>query len=146
DTAEKEGRSLLDSEMAAESSAAGLDMVENDNFNASTPEPIALPTGEIEILGQKIPPSSYRRLTWSSDSLSAGFSEPTPVLVVNGANPGPTLCLVGAIHGDELSGVEMIRSVIFDIDPAKLNGVVIGVPVANIMGFRRNSRYLPDRR
>lgn len=146
DTAEKEGRSLLDSEVAAESSAAGLDMVEDDNFNASTPEPIALPTGEIEILGQKIPPSSYRRLTWSSDSLSAGFSEPTPVLVVNGANPGPTLCLVGAIHGDELNGVEMIRSVIFDLDPAKLNGVVIGVPVANIMGFRRNSRYLPDRR
>lgn len=146
DGAETEGRSLLDSQMAAESSADGLDVVEDDNFNASQSEPIALPTGEIEILGQKIPPSSYRRLTWSSDSLSAGFSEPTPVLVVNGANPGPTLCLVGAIHGDELNGVEMIRSVIFDIDPAKLKGVVIGVPVANIMGFRRNSRYLPDRR
>lgn len=146
DGAETEGRSLLDSQMAAESSADGLDVVEDDNFNASQSEPIALATGEIEILGQKIPPSSYRRLTWSSDSLSAGFSEPTPVLVVNGANPGPTLCLVGAIHGDELNGVEMIRSVIFDIDPAKLKGVVIGVPVANIMGFRRNSRYLPDRR
>lgn len=68
------------------------------------------------------------------------------MLVVNGANPGKTLCLVAAVHGDELNGIEMIRRVIFDIDPSKLNGTIIGVPVANIMGFRRNSRYLPDRR
>jgi predicted deacylase len=102
--------------------------------------------GEKFILDQKIPPNSYRRLTWSSESLAVGFSEATPVLVVNGATVGPTLCLVGAVHGDELNGIEMIRSVIFDIDPAKLTGTVVGVPVANIMGFRRNSRYLPDRR
>lgn len=102
--------------------------------------------GEKYILDQKIPPNSYRRLTWSSESLAVGFSEATPVLVVNGATVGPTLCLVGAVHGDELNGIEMIRSVIFDIDPAKLTGTVVGVPVANIMGFRRNSRYLPDRR
>lgn len=102
--------------------------------------------GEKFILDQKIPPNSYRRLTWSSENLAVGFSEATPVLVVNGATVGPTLCLVGAVHGDELNGIEMIRSVIFDIDPAKLTGTVVGVPVANIMGFRRNSRYLPDRR
>lgn len=106
----------------------------------------ALPEGSVKILGQVIAPNTYRRLTWSSENLMAGFSEPTPVLVVNGATPGPTMCLVGAVHGDELNGIEMIRSVIFDIDPAKLTGTVIGVPVANIMGFRRNSRYLPDRR
>ncbi|MEN0039203.1 MAG: succinylglutamate desuccinylase/aspartoacylase family protein [Cellvibrio sp.] len=83
---------------------------------------------------------------WTSDTAVGGFSEETPVLVVHGANPGKTLCLTGAVHGDELNGIEMIRRVIFDIDPSKLSGTVIGVPVANIMGFRRNSRYLPDRR
>lgn len=140
--------SLLDSGASGETTEPTLTLVEEDGIQIAEPEPEPeeLPTGEIEILGQKVPPGSYRRLTWSSDSLSAGFSEPTPVLVVNGANPGPTLCLVGAIHGDELNGVEMIRSVIFDIDPSKLKGAVVGVPVANIMGFRRNSRYLPDRR
>jgi predicted deacylase len=40
----------------------------------------------------------------------------------------------------------MIRRVMHSIDPEKLKGTLIGVPVANIMGFRRNSRYLPDRR
>ena len=98
------------------------------------------------ILETEIKPNSSVRLTWNSDAAVGAFSEATPVLVVNGANPGKTLCLTAAVHGDELNGIEMIRRVVFDIDPAKLDGTVIGVPVANIMGFRRNSRYLPDRR
>lgn len=98
------------------------------------------------ILDTEVKPNSSVRLTWNSDAAVGAFSEATPVLVVNGANPGKTLCLTAAVHGDELNGIEMIRRVIFDIDPAKLNGTIIGVPVANIMGFRRNSRYLPDRR
>lgn len=98
------------------------------------------------ILDTEVKPNTSVRLTWNSDAAVGAFSEATPVLVVNGANPGPTLCLVAAVHGDELNGIEMIRRVIFDIDPAKLTGTIIGVPVANIMGFRRNSRYLPDRR
>ncbi|ACE83848.1 Predicted deacylase [Cellvibrio japonicus Ueda107] len=102
--------------------------------------------GTKTILDTQINPNSYVRLTWNSDVAVGGFSEATPVLVVNGASPGKTLCLVGAIHGDELNGIEMIRQVVFSIEPSKLTGTIIGVPVANIMGFRRNSRYLPDRR
>ncbi|HTF95698.1 MAG TPA: succinylglutamate desuccinylase/aspartoacylase family protein [Cellvibrio sp.] len=98
------------------------------------------------ILDTEVKPNSSVRLTWNSDAAVGAFSEATPVLVVNGANPGKTLCLTAAVHGDELNGIEMIRRVIFEINPANLNGTIIGVPVANIMGFRRNSRYLPDRR
>ncbi len=98
------------------------------------------------ILDTEIKPNSSVRLTWNSESAVGGFSEETPVLVVNGQQPGKTLCLTGAVHGDELNGIEMIRRVVFGIDPTKLTGTIIGVPVANIMGFRRNSRYLPDRR
>jgi predicted deacylase len=98
------------------------------------------------ILDAEVKPGTSVRLTWNSETAVGGFSEATPVLVINGATPGKTLCLTGAVHGDELNGIEMIRRVIFEIDPAKLTGTIIGVPVANIMGFRRNSRYLPDRR
>ena len=98
------------------------------------------------ILDTEVKPNSSVRLTWNSEAAVGAFSEATPILVVNGARPGKTLCMTAAIHGDELNGIEMIRRVIFDIDPAKLTGTIIGVPVANIMGFRRNSRYLPDRR
>lgn len=98
------------------------------------------------LLGKEVMPNTATRLTWMPDVASGGFSEETPVLVINGAKPGMTLCLVAAVHGDELNGIEMIRRVMFGIDSNKLTGAVIGVPVANIMGFRRNSRYLPDRR
>src|SRR5690606_11083302 len=98
------------------------------------------------ILDTEVKPNSSVRLTWNSEAAVGAFSEATPVLVVNGATPGKTLCLVAAVHGDELNGIEMIRRVIFNIYPSKLTGTIIGVPVANIMGFRRNSRYLPDRR
>ena len=98
------------------------------------------------LLGREVVPNTATRLTWMPDVASGGFSEETPVLVINGSKPGMTLCLVAAVHGDELNGIEMIRRVMFGIDSSKLTGAVIGVPVANIMGFRRNSRYLPDRR
>jgi predicted deacylase len=98
------------------------------------------------ILGREVKPNSSVRLTWSSETAVGGFSEETPILVVNGATPGKTLCLTGAVHGDELNGIEVVRRVIYGIEPSALTGTIIGVPVANIMGFRRNSRYLPDRR
>jgi predicted deacylase len=98
------------------------------------------------ILDTEVKPGTSVRLTWNSETAVGGFSEATPIIVVNGTTPGKTLCLTGAVHGDELNGIEMVRRVVFDIDPAKLTGTIIGVPVANIMGFRRNSRYLPDRR
>ena len=70
----------------------------------------------------------------------------TPVLVVNGAEPGPTLCLTAAVHGDELNGIETVRRIVYNLNPGKLTGTVIGVPIVNIQGFQRHSRYLPDRR
>jgi hypothetical protein len=78
--------------------------------------------------------------------LFEGVPVSTPVLVVNGALPGPTLCLTAAVHGDELNGIEMVRRVLHEIDPEKLSGTIIGVPIVNVQGFRRGSRYLPDRR
>lgn len=98
------------------------------------------------ILGVEVAPGTAARLVWTPDTVVAGLAEQTPVLVVNGRQSGPTLCLTGAVHGDELNGIEMIRRVLYQLDPEKLSGTVIGVPVVNLMGFRRNSRYLPDRR
>jgi predicted deacylase len=134
------------------SSSASLPLAVNTESEVSEPgtviseapaEPISLSKF---ILGREVKPNSSVRLTWSSETAVGGFSEETPILVVNGATPGKTLCLTGAVHGDELNGIEMVRRVVYGIEPANLTGTIIGVPVANIMGFRRNSRYLPDRR
>jgi predicted deacylase len=98
------------------------------------------------ILGMEVPANTATRLTWTPENKAGGLAERTPVLVVNGKSPGKTLCLTAAMHGDELNGIEMIRRIMYQLDADKLAGTVIGVPVVNLMGFRRNSRYLPDRR
>lgn len=71
---------------------------------------------------------------------------PTPVLVLHGAKAGPTLCLTAAVHGDELNGIEIVRRVLYHLDVKKLSGTIIGVPIVNLQGFHRASRYLTDRR
>ena len=100
----------------------------------------------LTILGAEIQPGSYQRLSWSATELFEGVPVSTPVLVVNGKLAGPTLCLTAALHGDELNGIEMVRRVMHNLNPDKLSGAVLGVPIVNLQGFWRGSRYLPDRR
>ena len=100
----------------------------------------------LRLLGTEIAPGTAQRLSWSATELFEGMPVTTPVLVANGVTRGPTLCLTAAIHGDELNGIEMVRRIFHDIDPEKLSGALIGVPIVNVQGFRRGSRYLPDRR
>ncbi|MGR5141525.1 succinylglutamate desuccinylase/aspartoacylase family protein [Photobacterium sp. DNB23_23_1] len=66
--------------------------------------------------------------------------------IVNGRLAGPTLLVDAAIHGDELNGVEVVRQLLAKIDPHKLRGTLVAVPVVNVFGFIHKSRYLPDRR
>jgi len=105
----------------------------------------AAPQG-VEILGQTIEPGERRQLLLSLGESFAGMSLTTPLQVLNGIEAGPTVCLVAGIHGDEVVGIEVVRRVIDSIDVPGLRGTVIALPIANPLGFRRSSRYLPDRR
>ena len=69
-----------------------------------------------------------------------------PVVVLCGSRPGPTVWVSAAVHGDELLGVEIIRQVMRGIDPRRLSGTILAVPVVNVPGFLAQSRYTPDRR
>jgi len=100
----------------------------------------------LTLLGQRVEPGTSTRLLWSASKIFEGMSSETPVLVVNGRTPGPILCLTAAVHGDELNGIEMVRRVFQELSPDTLTGAAIGIPIVNIHGFRRGSRYLPDRR
>jgi predicted deacylase len=69
------------------------------------------------------------------------------VHVVVGEQPGPTLALISLLHGDEWQTFEMIREFIQDLDPAKLGGTLLAVPVANPVALAnriRTTRGSPD--
>lgn len=104
------------------------------------------PKDKLKLLGTDVPRGTIKRLSWTSGMAMEGFVAPAPVVVVNGSGPGPVLCLTAAVHGDELNGIEVVRRVLKDVDVEELNGAIIGVPIVNIQGFYRGTRYLPDRR
>ena len=74
-----------------------------------------------------------------------GTTVSLPTRVIRAKKTGPTIFVSGAVHGDELTGVGVIRDLMFKpLD--LLRGTLILIPVTNIFGFENHSRYLPDRR
>ena len=125
---------------------AATDAGNNTTVNSQQTEIPNSDAAPLELLGTTVMPGTAQRLSWSATELFEGVSVSTPVLIVHGAMPGPTLCMTAAVHGDELNGIEIVRRVMHEIDPENLSGTIIGVPIVNVQGFRRGSRYLPDRR
>jgi len=78
--------------------------------------------------------------------LVTGGDVSLPVRVVHGREPGPVVWVSGAIHGDEVIGVEVIRELIATLTPKEFRGTLVAVPVVNVLGFMAGDRYLPDRR
>lgn len=69
-----------------------------------------------------------------------------PVHVVHGEKRGPVMFLSGAIHGDEIQGVEIIRRILTHPALQTLRGTLLAVPIVNSFGFLNHTRYMPDRR
>jgi len=100
----------------------------------------------IEIAGQRVSPGERKRVEMPVARLPTETWMSLTAEVVHGRRTGPCLWLSAAVHGDELNGIEIIRQVLEQVDPRKLRGTVIAVPVVNVYGFINESRYLPDRR
>jgi predicted deacylase len=66
-----------------------------------------------------------------------------PVLVANGAKDGPKVWLNGSIHGDEPEGPLALLEVFQELDPARMSGAVVAVPVINGMAFESSTRGNP---
>lgn len=127
--------------------ASGEQLAEEDISSTGTiPETQPAQAEPFRLLSGEVLPGTTARLAWSPGIQISGLSQPTPVLVVNGSKPGPAMCMTGAVHGDELNGIEIIRRVIYDLDPDELSGTVVGIPIVNLQGFQQGSRYLADRR
>ncbi len=76
----------------------------------------------------------------------SGADVSIPVEVWRGAEPGPTVAVTAAVHGDEINGTGAIRNIIRERPFHLTAGTLVLVPVVNMLGFERHSRYLPDRR
>jgi predicted deacylase len=102
---------------------------------------------DISVWGAKtIAPGERKRLQLQIGKSFSGSNINLPLMVWRAPEPGPVLGITAALHGDEINGTGAIRSLIQE-PPFELKcGALILVPVINIMGFERHSRYMPDRR
>lgn len=60
-----------------------------------------------------------------------------PVVIVNGAKPGPVLALVTGAHGTEYVSIIAVEKLINELNPAEVSGTVILVPLVNIASFEQ---------
>ncbi|MEZ4226851.1 MAG: succinylglutamate desuccinylase/aspartoacylase family protein [Polyangiaceae bacterium] len=98
-----------------------------------------------EIGGERVRKGETRDIALKVSETSMGVPVSVPLRVVRARKSGPTVFVTGAIHGDELNGTGVIRELMFSALEL-IRGTLLLVPVVNVFGFERHSRYLPDRR
>lgn len=64
-----------------------------------------------------------------------------PVVVINGAEDGPTLCLTAGVHATEYAPIAAVMELVQSIDPARLRGAVVAVPVTNMRMFESRTGF-----
>lgn len=100
----------------------------------------------LRIGNETIARGERKQVYLDSAALYDGTQLRIPVEVVRGKEKGPVLFISAAIHGDEINGVEITRRLLKRKILSKMKGTLLVIPVVNIFGFNKQSRYLPDRK
>ena len=58
-----------------------------------------------------------------------------PVIIINGAKPGPILGLISGSHGTEYGSIVALPKLAQAINPAELSGTLIILPLVNVASF-----------
>jgi uncharacterized protein len=76
-----------------------------------------------------------------ADSLTGPLA--VPLLTCQGHQPGPVMLVVAGIHGDEFEGMEAMRQVFAQLDPAEMCGTFLAIPIANPWAYDAQTRESP---
>ncbi|RPD96705.1 succinylglutamate desuccinylase/aspartoacylase family protein [Aureibaculum marinum] len=101
-------------------------------------EPVNLKGIEVGLGEQKL-------IKFEIDRLATGTKIEIPTYVFNGKEAGPTVLVQAGLHGDELNGIEIVRSMLSKNYFNVKKGCVIVVPLLNVFGFLHFSRDVHDK-
>ncbi|MBD2766567.1 succinylglutamate desuccinylase/aspartoacylase family protein [Hymenobacter sp. BT664] len=102
------------------------------------------PASSFHLNGYAIKPGEQKLTRLVISKLPSGTVIDVPVHVFRAVEPGPTLLLMGGMHGDEVNGIEIIRRLVRRELLRPLRGSIIAIPILNIYGFLNFSREVPD--
>ena len=95
----------------------------------------------IPILGELTPGTTQQHFIKLPGAALAN-DEPRPVISVAGIKPGPVLFVNAGVHGGEYPAVEAVIRLSKSLDPKKISGTVILMPVLNLPAFRARTPFV----
>ena len=95
---------------------------------------------KLPILGALTPGATKRHVVTLPGAALA--DEPRPVTTVTGTKPGPVLFINAGVHGGEYPAIETVIRLGKTLDPEKISGTVILMPVLNLPAFRRRTPFV----
>ena len=108
---------------------------------------------DTRFLRKRIKTGQMRTISMPLLDVDMGDSWPIPITIFHGVRPGPVVTIIGATHGDELTGPSACTNLSSKftgpdgaLNPTTMAGTVRIVPVINLPGYRSKSRYFPDGR
>ncbi len=101
---------------------------------------------KFKILGKEIERGQRAFLEIEVAKLHTRNTIKIPVIVERAKIDGPTLLLMGGVHGDEVNGVAIVRNIIRKKYNKPKRGVIICIPVLNVFGYLSLTREFPDGR
>ena len=99
-----------------------------------------------DIAGSRVAPGEEADVRLVISQTFTGNELSLPLRVLRAAEPGPTLFITAAVHGDEINGTGIVHELLFARRPELVRGTLVLVPVVDLFGFETQDRYMPDRR
>src|SRR5690606_39909462 len=86
--------------------------------------------------GTRILPGEEKKINISIAKLPSRSALEINITVSRSEHDGPVLLLMGAMHGDEINGTEVVRRLIESQSHRPTRGTTICIPIINIYGFK----------
>lgn len=101
---------------------------------------------EFTLLDKRIIPGETKIIDLNIAKLHTMTELNIPIVVSRSIYDGPTVLLSAGLHGDELTGVEIVRRIIHQRINYPSRGTIICIPLINVFGFVNQERDFPDGR
>lgn len=103
-------------------------------------------TKPLVIFGESVLPGESKTIQLEIARLHTTTKLTIPIIIKRSKISGPVVLFSGGIHGDEFSGIEIVRQLITKKINKPKKGTIICIPIINIYGFINRSRDFPDGR
>lgn len=67
-----------------------------------------------------------------------------PINVIHGAKQGPCIGIFAVMKGTDLNGLEIAHRIALNIDPKKISGTIVIVPIMNVYGLTHYPASMPS--